>query len=98
MALTDVTRSPYCLVNMGGISLGVGKVGTGTAGQVTNRHREPSTMSTGTNTPSPTGSTSSPAWAVCRGGDMDIGYPSELDPTWNDSSIALILSPEAIFV
>jgi len=33
MALTDVTRAPYCLVNMGGISLGVGKVGTGTAGQ-----------------------------------------------------------------
>jgi conjugal transfer pilus assembly protein TraU len=31
-----------------------------------------------------------------QGGDMDIGYLSELDPTWNDSSIALILSPEAM--
>ena len=29
MALTDVTRSPYCMVNMGGINLGVGKIGTG---------------------------------------------------------------------
>ncbi|CAM4037827.1 hypothetical protein RABR111495_24495 [Rahnella bruchi] len=33
MALTDVTRSPYCMVNLGGFNLNVGNVGSGTAGQ-----------------------------------------------------------------
>ncbi|MGL4211398.1 MAG: TraU family protein, partial [Morganella morganii] len=32
-ALTDVTRSPYCMVNLGGFNLNIGKMGGGTAGQ-----------------------------------------------------------------
>ncbi|MCU6213430.1 TraU family protein, partial [Morganella morganii] len=32
-ALTDVTRSPYCMVNLGGFNLNIGKTGGGTAGQ-----------------------------------------------------------------
>ena len=96
MALTDVTRAPYCLVNMGGISLGVGKVGTGTAGQSdkdapgafyhVHWYKYPLTYWLNIIT----------SMGCLQGGDMDIGYLSELDPTWNDSSIALILSPEAM--
>lgn len=96
-AMTDVTRSPYCMVNMGGFNLNVGKIGTGTAGQ--------------SDKPSP-GAFYHVHWykyplmywvniitsASCKqgGGDMDIGYLSELDPMWNDSSLSLILTPEAM--
>jgi conjugal transfer pilus assembly protein TraU len=31
-----------------------------------------------------------------EGGDMDIAYLSEIDPTWVDSSLTTILNPEAI--
>lgn len=32
MAMTDVTRSPGCMVNLGGFSINLGKIGTGTGG------------------------------------------------------------------
>ncbi|HHQ4545265.1 TPA: conjugal transfer pilus assembly protein TraU [Aeromonas veronii] len=96
MALTDVTRAPYCLVNMGGISLGIGKVGSGTSGQSdrdvaggffhVHWYKYPLTYWLNIIT----------SVGCLQGGDMDIGYLSELDPTWNDSAIGLILSPEAI--
>ncbi|RRU27852.1 conjugal transfer protein TraU, partial [Serratia marcescens] len=31
-----------------------------------------------------------------QGGDMDIAYLSEIDPTWVDSSLTTILNPEAV--
>ncbi len=31
------------------------------------------------------------------GGDMDIGYISEIDPTWTDSSLTTILNPGGHF-
>lgn len=36
MAITDITRSPFCLVNMGGIKLDIGKVGLGVGAQENN--------------------------------------------------------------
>lgn len=98
VAMTDVTRSPYCMVNMGGFRLDAGsRIGTGTAGQ--------------SDKPSP-GAFYHVHWykyplmywiniitsANCKqgGGDLDIGYLSELDPMWNDSSLSLILTPEAM--
>ncbi|UCQ29568.1 conjugal transfer pilus assembly protein TraU (plasmid) [Edwardsiella tarda] len=99
-ALTDVTRSPYCMVNLGGFNIPVGKVGAGGAGlqdqavpgaggfyQV-HWYKYPLTY-----------------WlniimslACLQRGDMDIGYLSELDPMWDDDALALILSPEALIV
>jgi conjugal transfer pilus assembly protein TraU len=35
-------------------------------------------------------------WVPAEGGDMDIAYLSEIDPTWVDSSLTTILNPEAI--
>ncbi|ARW85429.1 conjugal transfer pilus assembly protein TraU [Aeromonas salmonicida] len=96
MALTDVTRAPYCMVNLGGMSLGIGKVGSGTAGQSDKTapgafyhvhwYKYPLTYWLSIIT----------SMGCLQGGDMDIGYLSELDPTWNDSSIAIVLSPEAM--
>ena len=35
--------------------------------------------------------------AIClEGGDFDIAYLTELDPTWHDDDLAFILNPEAI--
>ncbi|EEY8672344.1 conjugal transfer protein TraU, partial [Escherichia coli] len=31
-----------------------------------------------------------------EGGDLDIAYLSEIDPTWTDSSLTTILNPEAV--
>nr|WKV17501.1 hypothetical protein pSH12sh288-5_00004 [Shigella sonnei] len=31
-----------------------------------------------------------------QGGDLDIGYLSELDPMWDSSSLSMIIQPEAI--
>jgi conjugal transfer pilus assembly protein TraU len=96
MALTDVSRAPYCMVNLGGFSLGVANVGTGTAGQSdkdspgafyhVHWYKYPLTYWLNIIT----------SVGCLQGGDMDIGYLSELDPMWNDSAISLIISPEAM--
>lgn len=96
MALTDVTRSPYCMVNLGGFNLNVGNVGSGTAGQSdkpaagafyhVHWYKYPLTYWLNIITSA----------GCLQGGDMDIGYLSELDPMWNDSSLGLIISPEAM--
>lgn len=49
-ALTDVTRSPYCMVNLGGFNIPVGKVGAGNAGQEDRPVAGGFIMCTGTNT------------------------------------------------
>ena len=94
-ALTDVTRSPYCMVNLGGFNINVGKMGAGKGTQ---------------NDPATQGSFYHVHWykypltywlniltsAGClERGDMDIAYLSELDPLWNDSSLSSIIAPEA---
>ncbi len=96
-ATTDVTRSPYCLVNLGGIQLNV----TG------NQHNGATESSqSGTR-----GSFYQVHWykyplimwlniitsvACLQGGDYDIGYLSELDPTWNDDELGYLISPEDV--
>lgn len=80
MALTDVTRAPYCMVNLGGISIDAGKAGSGTAGQSdkdvagafyhVHWYKYPLTYWLNIIT----------SMGCLQGGDMDIGYLSELDP------------------
>lgn len=91
-ALTDVTRSPYCMVNLGGFNINVGKMGAGKGTQ---------------NDPATQGAFYHVHWykypltywlniitsAGClERGDMDIAYLSELDPLWNDSSLSSIIA------
>lgn len=95
-AITDVTRVPGNMVNMGGININLGRVGTGTGGQ-SDRGTEPLAfyhvhwykypliswlniiLSSG----------------CLQSGDMDIAYMSEVDPMWNDSSLSMMINPEA---
>ena len=90
----DVTRYPYCLVGLGGISIGnsirkrstVGKVGV-------NKHSKYHVH-----------------WYIypvlallelltdfiCTSkGKLDVGYMTEFDPAWNDDAWAVLLDPEA---
>ena len=95
-ALTDVTPEPYCMVNLGGFKLDIGNAGHG-GKQVRN--------------PVSSGSFNYVHWykyplmfwlniitslGCMQGGDFDIAYLTELDPTWNDDEIAFVLNPEAI--
>jgi len=95
MAITDVTRSPFCLVNMGGIKLDIGKVGMGVGEQENNEvpnvfyhvHWYKYPLVAWLNIITSVG--------CLQGGDMDIGYLTELDPMWNDDQLSLIINPEA---
>jgi conjugal transfer pilus assembly protein TraU len=49
MAMTDVARSPGCMVNLGGFTVNLGKMGMGAAKKMTNRSMARSTTCTGTN-------------------------------------------------
>lgn len=94
-ALTDVTRSPYCMVNLGGFNLNIGKMGGGTAGQSDKEapgafyhvhwYKYPLTYWLNIITSA----------GCLQAGDMDIGYLSELDPMWEDSSLSSVIAPEA---
>lgn len=96
MALTDVTRSPYCMVNLGGFNMNVGSVGNGTGGQEgraipgafyhVHWYKYPLTYWLNIIT----------SMGCLQGGDLDIGYLSELDPMWDSSSLSIIINPEAI--
>ena len=95
MAMTDVTREPGVMVNMGGFKIDLGRTGTGTGEQI--------------DQPDP-GVFYHVHWYIypliswlniitsvgcLQTGDLDIGYLSEVDPMWNDSSLSLIINPEA---
>lgn len=97
MALTEVTDTPYCLVNLGGMKLNLGHkqnrggrhvVGNGQSHAFFHVHwyRYPLI-----------------AWlniitdAGCREpGDFDIAWFTELDPSWQDSEMGFVLSPESV--
>ena len=99
-ALTDVTRIPYCMVNMGfQMSMGINQQQIGgdsiaTGANETNDsqffhvhwYKYPVIF-----------------WlqliesAACLSNDnFDIGYMSELDPLWDDEVAAFVMNPEAI--
>ena len=94
-SLVDVTDTPYCLVNLGGHKLNLGfKQGRGGSRDSGSSHafyhvhwyKFPLI-----------------AWlnlitsAGCfEGGDFDVAYMTELDPSWHDSAMSFVLNPEAI--
>jgi conjugal transfer pilus assembly protein TraU len=96
--LVDVTRTPYCLVSLGGISLmdkgiqGRGSVGNNSGNRM--RH-----------------SFYHVHWYIypliywlelltdficLEQGAFDVAYLTELDPLWNDDETAFIINPEAV--
>ena len=96
-AMTDVTRTPYCLVNLGGVDADVGLGGargateaqsTGTTAAFYQVHWYKYPLISWLNILTSVG--------CMQSGDYDIGYLSELDPTWSDDELAFILNPEAV--
>ncbi|HHI1476516.1 TPA: conjugal transfer pilus assembly protein TraU, partial [Escherichia coli] len=87
MALTDVTRSPGCMVNLGFSLPAFGKTAQGTAkkdekqvnGAFYHVHWYKYPLTYWLNIITSLG--------CLEGGDLDIAYLSEIDPTWTDSSL-----------
>ncbi len=96
VAMTDVTRTPFCMVNLGGMQLSFGSAyamgETETANSDHNNsfyyvhwYKFPLLYWLNILTDS-----------VCQeGGDLDIAYLTELDPTWNDDELGFLQNPEA---
>lgn len=98
-ALADVTRDPFCMVNLGGIKLNVGNLDDDIGSK------------TEENAGYYGGSFYWVHWykypliywleiltnvGCMQTGDFDIGYFSEIDPSWNDDALSFIENPEAI--
>jgi conjugal transfer pilus assembly protein TraU len=97
MALVDITRTPYCFVNLGGLHL---------------RHEQQAEGAVETQSPDQNGSFYYVhvyhfpilqwvgSWLLggsCQTrGKFEVVYFSELDPTWRDENLALITFPETI--
>lgn len=96
MAMTDVARAPGCMVNLGGFTINLGKMGMGTSkkddkqvnGAFYHVHWYKYPLTYWLNIITSVG--------CLQGGDLDIGYLSEIDPTWGDSALTSILNPEAV--
>ena len=95
--LVDVTRDPYCMVNLGGFRLikhssdGIGgkdegSEDTNTSFYYVHEYKYPITYLFNLIT----------SLACVQSGDMDIAYMTELDPMWNNSELTAILQPEAV--
>lgn len=96
-ALTDVTDTPYCLVNLGGYRLNLGLkqgrggrhvVGSGQMRAFFHVHWYKYPLIHWLNLITSAG--------CLEGGDFDIAYFTELDPTWRDSEMSFVLSPESV--
>lgn len=96
-AVTDVTRTPYCLVSLGGVDADVGLGGiegatqaqsTGTTEAFYQVHWYKYPLISWLNVLTSVG--------CMESGDYDVGYLTELDPTWDDDELAFILNPEAV--
>ncbi len=92
-SLVDVTDTPYCLVNLGGHKLNLGvKQGVGGAQSDGSHafyhvHWYKYPLLSWLNIITSMG--------CQQGGDFDVAYMSELDPSWQDSKMGFVLNPEA---
>jgi len=95
-AIADVTKEPFCLVNLGGVKLDLGS-NYGAGG------KEPSGVNQGAfyyvhwyKYPVIYWLNILTSVGCMQTGDMDIAYLTELDPTWDDDETSFILNPEAV--
>lgn len=96
-AVTEVTRNPYCLVNLGSHQLPIpfGHVKgaaespqSGTSGAFYQVHWYKYPLIAWLNIITSVG--------CLQSGDYDIGYLSEIDPTWDDDELNFLTNPEAV--
>nr|WP_240155566.1 conjugal transfer pilus assembly protein TraU [Pantoea multigeneris] len=95
-AMTDVTRAPGCMVNMGGFTIPIPGSGTGVGTKA-------SGDATGTfyhvhwyKYPLISWLNILSSAACMQGGEYDIGYLTELDPMWHNDNLSLFINPEAM--
>lgn len=93
-SLVDVTPEPYCMVNLG-LKLDIGSLGRGGRQMPDAEGRSAFYHVHWYKYPliywlQLIGST-----ACMQVDEFDVAYLTELDPTWNDSTLAFILNPEA---
>ena len=96
--LIDVSRVPYCFSNLGGLTVdpglpaGRGRTGSsggdGSSGSVWHVHYYTYPLLSWIGALLDLG--------CLESGGLDIGWISELDPTWNDEELALLVNPEAV--
>lgn len=94
-ALVDVTRKPYCMVNLG-VQLNIKNQGLGGS-------QMPDTDGRGAfyyvhwyKYPLMYWLQVLTSVGCMESEDFDVLYPSELDPTWNDSEFSFVTNPEAV--
>ena len=95
-AMTDVTRTPYCLVNLGGYQLPIpyGHINgatepplSGASGAFYQVHWYQYPVVFWLNLMTSAG--------CVQSGDYDIGYLSEIDPMWDDDELSFVINPES---
>lgn len=95
-AMTDVTRSPGCMVNMGGFNINIPNTGTGVGTKTANEHPGTFYHVHWYKYPLISWLSIITSEMCLQGGEYDIGYLSELDPTWQNDNLALFLNPEVM--
>ena len=95
LALIDVTRIPYKLISLGGVSIGstevklkgsISNIGESGRSSYYNVHYIKFPLLTWLDV--------IPGFSCAEKGDIDIAYLSEFDPFWNDGEWSSVLNPE----
>jgi conjugal transfer pilus assembly protein TraU len=92
----DITAKPYCMVNLGGVQFDLGTdISQGGRNDTDGDRHHSFYHAHWYNYPVL-------EWlgvlddAICmQKGDFDLGYLSELDPTWDDDELSFLINPEA---
>jgi conjugal transfer pilus assembly protein TraU len=96
-ALAETSSTPYCLVNLGGLKLNLGiKQGQGGKYPTQNGLNHAFYHVHWYKYPLIAWLNFFTASTCFEGGDFDVAYMTELDPTWRDSSMSFVLHPEAM--
>lgn len=93
-ALVDVTRDPYCMVNMG-VKLKVKDQGKGGSEMPSSDGRGAFYYVHWYKYPVIFWLQIITSVACVQAGQFDLAYMTELDPTWNDDELGFVLNPEA---
>ena len=97
MAMVDVTRHPFCMVNLGGFQLNIGaEYGTGRVETASSDDNSSMYYVHWYQFPLLYWLNSIIDGLCLDTGDLDIAYLTELDPTWNDDELGFIIDPEAL--
>lgn len=93
--LLDVTRTPYCMVGLGGLSLGSGVRGRGTVDVKENGQKSSFYQVHYYVYPLIYWLELLADFACAEQAAFDVGYLTELDPIWNNEEWGAVINPEA---